>query len=253
MNIDAFVRDGYVVVRGAIDARTARACRDLIWNELEAQGVRRDDNQTWSRPVVRVTCPAAEAFTAIAGSPKLRAAYDQLIGPRRWEPPSLSGSLVHVRFPSEEYPGAVGYHIDGTWQVGDRWLTNFHSAGRGLMAIVLFSDVDPDDAPSRLVLGSHLYLPKVLASAGEPGMNGRDAVRAVRSRVLCRRSVEATGQAGDVFLCHPFLVHTATWPHRGTEPRMVATPAVQVARGFAVDGTDPSPVARAIVEGLRQD
>ncbi len=31
---------------------------------------------------------------------------------------------------------------------------------------------------------------------------------------------------------------------------MIAQPAVHVAAGFAVDGTDPSPVARAIVAGL---
>ena len=57
-------------------------------------------------------------------------------------------------------------------------------------------------------------------------------------------------QAGDVFLCHPFLVHTATWPHRGGGPRMIAQPAVNAPAGFALDGSDPSPVARAIVTGL---
>jgi hypothetical protein len=56
--------------------------------------------------------------------------------------------------------------------------------------------------------------------------------------------------AGDVFLCHPFIVHTATWPHCGAGPRMIAQPAVSAPAGFALDGTDPSPVARAIVNGL---
>jgi len=68
--------------------------------------------------------------------------------------------------------------------------------------------------------------------------------------VLYRQTVEATGRAGDVFLCHPFIVHTATWPHRGSEPRMMAQPGVEVVEGFNLDGTDPSPVARAIVAGL---
>jgi hypothetical protein len=36
-------------------------------------------------------------------------------------------------------------------------------------------------------------------------------------------AVHATGKAGDVFLCHPFMVHTATWPHRGAGPRMIAS------------------------------
>lgn len=61
----------------------------------------------------------------------------------------------------------------------------------------------------------------------------------------------ATGRAGDAFLCHPFIVHTATWPHTGTVPRMIAQPSVYVHDGFAIDGSDPSPVAQAIVRGLR--
>ena len=34
----------------------------------------------------------------------------------------------------------------------------------------------------------------------------------------------ATGRAGDVYLCHPFIVHAATWPHRGNAPRFIAQP-----------------------------
>jgi hypothetical protein len=56
-------------------------------------------------------------------------------------------------------------------------------------------------------------------------------------------------KAGDVFLCHPFMVHTATWPHRGAGPRMIAQPAVNAPDGFVLDGSDPSPVAQAIVNG----
>ena len=63
-------------------------------------------------------------------------------------------------------------------------------------------------------------------------------------------AAHATGKAGDVFLCHPFIVHTATWPHRGIQPRMMAQPGVRVAGGFALDGSDHSPVARAIMDGL---
>jgi hypothetical protein len=33
------------------------------------------------------------------------------------------------------------------------------------------------------------------------------------------------------YLCHPFIVHTATWPHRGTVPRIIVQPAGQVRDG----------------------
>ena len=81
-------------------------------------------------------------------------------------------------------------------------------------------------------------------------MPGNDVSARLQPSVLCRRAAEATGRAGDVYLCHPFIVHTATWPHRGTVPRLMAQPGVHVPGGFPLDGSDPSPVARAIVRGL---
>ena len=41
------------------------------------------------------------------------------------------------------------------------------------------------------------------------------AAQALPPSTFARRSAFATGVAGDVFVCHPFLVHRATWPHRG--------------------------------------
>ena len=120
--------------------------------------------------------------------------------------------------------------------------------GRGLLALFLFSDIGPDDAPTRLVKGSHLHIPASLRTHGEAGVPSEKVEW--RPSVLCRTTAHATGHAGDVYLCHPFIVHTATWPHRGTGPRMMAQPAVQVRDGFVLDGSDPSPVARAIMTGL---
>jgi hypothetical protein len=43
VDLDAFVRDGYVAVRGAVDTGTVAACRELIWTAMERRGVRRND------------------------------------------------------------------------------------------------------------------------------------------------------------------------------------------------------------------
>jgi hypothetical protein len=91
-------------------------------------------------------------------------------------------------------------------------------------------------------------VPEYLAPYGAAGTNA-DA-DFWRPSILCLPVAHATGQAGDVFLCHPFIVHTATWPHRGSGPRMLAQPAIHVRDGFDLDGSDRSPVARAIVAGL---
>ena len=51
-----------------------------------------------------------------------------------------------------------------------------------------------------------------------------DARRADRARTATREGrALATGDAGTVYLCHPFLVHAAQ-PHRGTLPRFMAQP-----------------------------
>jgi hypothetical protein len=115
-------------------------------------------------------------------------------------------------------------------------------------ALFLFTDVGRHDAPTRLLCGSHLAVPQFLAPYGETGTDS-DA-DFWRPSTLCLTAAHATGKAGDVFLCHPFMVHTATWPHRGAGPRMIAQPAVNAPDGFVLDGSDPSPVARAIVKGL---
>jgi hypothetical protein len=251
MDVDAFIRDGYTVVRGAFDADTAAACRDVIWDVLAGHGVTRDP-RTWTRPAIRIDCPDGASFRRAAGSPALHAAYDTLVGPGRWTRRPEVGGTVPVRFPTEEYPGEVGHHIEGSYRGPDGgWWADARSRGRGLLALFLFSDVGPDDAPTRLVLGSHLFMPHVLTAAGHAGLSSDDSVERLRPSVLCRRTVEATGSAGDVFLCHPFVVHTATWPHRGTQPRMMAQPGVEVPDGF--DPDDPSPVGRAIARGLAQD
>lgn len=250
MDIDTFVRDGYLAVRGAFDEPTARACREAIWDSLSGHGISRADRATWRPPLVMIACPEGEPFAAAAASPALAAAYDQLIGAGRWTRRAGVGGMAPVRFPSEDYPGGVGYHIEGTWWGGSEYWTNVWSRGRGLLALFLFSDVGPDDAPTRLIAGSHLYVPPVLAPAGESGMPGGDVPAKLQPSVLCRRAADATGRAGDVYLCHPFIVHTATWPHRGATPRMIAQPGIEVPNGFALDGSDPSPVAQAIVQGL---
>ena len=254
MDLDGFVRDGYVAVRGAVDAATVAACRELIWAAMERRGVGRDHPGSWPPLVQGMDDLAGEPLLAAYTAPALTAAYDELIGPGRWERamrPAAIGETVVVRFPAEGERANAGYHIEGSYAAPDGsgagWV-NIRSRNRGLLALILFTDVGRRDAPTRLLCGSHLAVPPFLAPYGESG-TGADA-DFWRPSVLCLTAAHATGKAGDVFLCHPFMVHTATWPHRGAGPRMIAQPAVSVPDGFALDGSDPSPVAQAIVRGL---
>jgi hypothetical protein len=61
----------------------------------------------------------------------------------------------------------------------------------------------------------------------------------------------ATGQAGTVYLCHPFLVHAAQL-NRGGQPRFVAQPPLQPAEPLRLQRADAaySPVEQAIRRAL---
>jgi hypothetical protein len=254
--ISAFVRDGYVAVRRAVGPDIVAACREVIWDRLAARGVSATDRSTWRDPVVRIPCPEGGPFVAAGTGPLLCEAYDQLIGAGRWWPFAGVGGTVPVRFPSRDDPDDAIWHFDAGYAVAGQWRVRVDSRDRGLLALFLFSDVHPDGAPTRLRPGSHLRVPRLLAGAGPEGCEWRPVARAAATATVDLPVELAVGSAGDVFLCHPFLVHAATWPHRGSEPRIMAQPAIGLLAPFALAGpaddlaADVSPVERAILLGL---
>ena len=60
--VEAFIADGFTVVRRAFSAEVAEACADRIWSALAERGVRREDRSTWTEPMVRVACPEGGPF-----------------------------------------------------------------------------------------------------------------------------------------------------------------------------------------------
>ena len=113
------------------------------------------------------------------------------------------------------------------------------------------ADVGEGDAPTEILVGSHLDVPRLIAPFGERGVFHGDV--GLQPSTFRRPSVRATGRAGDVYVCHPFLVHRATWPHLGTGPRMLAQPAIDHHHPFALrDDMPVCAVERAILQGLRQ-
>lgn len=249
--LESFISDGYLVVRSAFPAELAQECR---LSAAEQLGIDLASPNSWRRPVVRGV-PTGECFRQAANAPHLLEAVGQLVNPDPWQVRDNLGAFV-VRFPSQEDPGDTGWHIDSSFQpTGEsRWLVNYRSKGRALLLLCLISDVGMDDAPSRLLPGSHLEMARLLAPAGEAGLPGAFEGQESEIPLPEARSGEvfAVGSAGDVFICHPFLVHAASWPHRGERPRFLAQPPIAVSNGLQLH--DPvnrlSPVAKAIRLGI---
>jgi hypothetical protein len=162
-----------------------------------------------------------------------------------------------VRFPHPDDPGDAGWHMEGSYTVeGEQgyWL-NLRSRGRALLMLFLFSEVGPDDAPTRVKVGSHLDVPPFLVAAGERGMFFGAAAAAMdaagKLNAPDRAQALATGHPGDVYLCHPFLIHAAQ-PHRGREPRFMAQPPLMPVAPLELSRADGaySPVEQAVLRGL---
>ena len=113
----------------------------MIWAALRERGVREDDPAAWP-PLTHVDSLAGGPFAAAGRTPALTAAYDELIGPGRWTPRVYVGGAIVVRFPSEDWAN-VGYHIEGSYDGPGGYWVNVRSRARGLLAVLLFTDVGP--------------------------------------------------------------------------------------------------------------
>jgi hypothetical protein len=251
--VERFIADGFVKIREAFPRELADAGRARLWRDT---GCDPDNPSTWTTPVVRLGYYHDPPFREAVNTPALHEAFDQLVGRGRWLPRTDIGTFP-VRFPSPDDPGDAGWHIDTSFQ-GDaaptdyfEWRANVSSKGRALLMLFLFSDVGPKDAPTRIRVGSHADIARRLAPAGEAGLSLRElsANRFVESAK--REQVLATGEAGTVYLCHPFLVHAAQ-SHHGTQPRFMAQPALLPAEPFQLNRPDGdySAIERSIRSAL---
>ncbi|MBE7369834.1 phytanoyl-CoA dioxygenase family protein [Ramlibacter pallidus] len=220
--VSQFHRDGFVRIADAFPRSLAEEAQAILWRDLPG---RPDDPTTWTQPVVRLGLYTDAPFVAAANTPVLHAAFDRLVGAGRWLPCGAMGTFP-VRFPSPSDPVDTGWHVDVSFGFEQpdfmEWRANARSRGRALLMLFLFSDVGADDAPTRIRVGSHQHVARALAPAGEAGLTLRELLPCI-AQTEGLPEVLACGEAGTVYLCHPFLVHSAQ-PHRGTRPRFLAQP-----------------------------
>ncbi|MEH2623787.1 hypothetical protein V1292_001842 [Bradyrhizobium sp. AZCC 1719] len=241
--VQSFIDDGFVKIENAFSTDLAKQCRDELWTDI---GLSPDKPEGWIRPVIRVASKSSPPFVEAGNTPQLHKAYDQLVGVDRWFAPKGLGTFP-IRFPSSESPGDDGWHVDMSF--GDspdfmEWRANVKSSGRLLLMLFLLSDVGSDDAPTKIRKGSHATIARELLPYGDAGATLRQlSAHGYASTEDCEVEL-ATGAAGTVYLCHPFLVHAAQ-PHRGERPRFMAQPPLLPKAEFD-PALPPSPVQIAI-------
>lgn len=235
VDVDAFERDGFVKLEQAVAAEIADAARDLLWAQI---GLSPDDPASWISPVVwAADVTGAGPFGQLVTSVPLAEALGQICGTGGWLPLGALGNIP-VRFPVDPPVKDRGWHVDantplpgGAWGVSGRPHT--------VLLLTLLSEVGPDDAPTRIRVGSHRDVARVLG----PEPIDFIAAGALVDEVSGTRPVaRATGRPGDMYVVHPFTAHAAD-VHRGGTPRFMSQTPVMLREPIGPE--HPAVLARA--------
>ena len=185
--------------------------------------------------------PYSSAFT-----PRLRGAFDQLMGVDKYEESSLALGWWVVTFPGFwddrlEDDALLEWGAAGHWHVDGAHFQHFiNSKEVGLLPIFLFNTIGKHDGGTLLCPGSHRVVAEILheCNTHDQESGGRSGARSggrsgeygdsdaseeeehgggmsggqISAEALLRcdvvnNVVEVNGEPGDVVLCHPFMLH----------------------------------------------
>jgi hypothetical protein len=138
---------------------------------------------------------------------------------------------------------ATGWHIDG-----DYFRRFLDSPEQGLLCLMLWSDVSAREGGTFLACDSIGKVARLLL-ANPQGLDPRPFTSLYKE---CEDFVEITGGAGDVILCHPFMIHAPS-PKTRNHVRLLTNPPIPLLEPMQFnrpDAADFSPVERGILRSL---
>ena len=245
-----FLDKGYVKIPQCFDRQLADEWRAFAFERL---GYKPDDPSTWTEARVhqpRMNLVDVHDFAPVAYG----AICDVMGGEQRLATPLNWGDGFIINFnvradepwqpPSAEAPG---WHKDGDW-----FRHFLDTPEQGLLTIVLWSDIEPESSGTFVATDSVAPVARFLRDRPE-GCHPA-AVRFGDLIGECVHFEEVTGQVGDVFLLHPYLLHAASNNPSG-RPRFITNPPVSLRQPMCFDRPDDdySLVERAVLQGLGVD
>lgn len=237
--LETYAAEGVVRLPGAVPPAAVAGMVDILWRRLEARcGARRDRPETWTTERPAQLTSKADELAAMA-SPRVRTVLDQLLG--RWKAPPRWG-LPLVTFP-----------MDGPWDVPHRhWHLDLPATAEPpatARIFLLLADLAPGGGGTGYVAGSHRLLRRLAKAARKPLPSSAarrllterhawfaalETVRPGEDRVerfmvdggladgVAVRVAEMTGEAGDLFVMDPIMLHAMT-PNVARTPRLMLT------------------------------
>lgn len=252
-DIESFITRGYVKLEGCFSRElalelTSRACERLHCSL--------HDPSTW--PSGRMRPPESQRVSFESIAPKAWQAACELVGgaervltPCTWG----DGFIIHFgRQPELEWqPPSASPNPNSNWHKDGDFFRHFlDSPEQGLLVIGVFSDIEPRGGATYLAGDSVGHVARFLAEHPE-GLLPAELLAPVRGIVQrCSDFSEATGVIGDVYLLHPFMVHSHS-VNASSRARFIVNPPVKLREPmrFARErASDYSPVERAVLRAL---
>lgn len=234
--------EGVVRLPAAVPLPDVEAMVAVLWSRLATRhGIRRDQPATWHTANPAQLTSNKDDFAAMV-SPQVLAVVDQLLGPGGWKAPPRWG------LPLVTLPGFVT-----RWDVPHkRWHLDLPATPqppRVARIFLLLSPLLPGGGGTGYVAGSHRVLrdlaretgrklksgdARKLLTAREPWFEALFSQRPGENRTarfmqaggmagdVPVRVGEMTGEAGDVYVMDPLMLH-GTMPNAGATPRLMLT------------------------------
>jgi hypothetical protein len=246
---EQFVERGFAAIRGCFTREAAREYTATIWTRL---GYTQENPQTWTQPSVHM--PSHRSIDIRTFAPKAWGAVcDLLGGEQRIQPYEWNDAFIVNLWEGGDRPwqpaspASPGWHKDG-----DFFRHFLDSPEQGLLTLVLWSDVVHRGGATFVAADSVGPVARFLA--GHPEGVHPESFPWAELVAGCGDFVEATGEVGDVYLLHPFILH-AKAQNVLRVPRYITNPPVHLVEPMRFDrGFDKlSLVERAVLRGLGVD
>ena len=236
-----FVVNGFVVVKGAFSKDHASHVAEQAWRELKTvHSVDKNDPSTWAR---RGAGPGPAGYTRLRGSDKQHRV--RTLAPRAFQAQLDLVGGAH-RFPyngdqlewGEGVVSNLGIPDDPRWRPPAARQPGWHKDGwhfrhflnspeQALVTVPLYSDIQPKSGGTYLALDSIGPVARLLLDS--PGGIHPDSVQGGGYLIpgladQCSEFGELTGEAGDMVLLHPYMLHRVSI-NPSTRPRFIANMA----------------------------
>jgi hypothetical protein len=261
--VQTFMDRGFIIVRGGLDRELAE---EWVAHSMQRLGFDGTDPSTWGRPrdgsglFLRLE-PSRSVPLAVGAPIAYGAICDLVGGEERLDVATLTDTMIMNmggnRAAEWVSPAALARSGKGGWHKDGWHFKHFlDSPDQALLVTALFSDVMPGAGGTFIAADSPSHVARWLAAnpqgcggdapaADEPGIPTAEII------ARCEDFVELTGQAGDVVLMHPFMLHTVS-VNPTDHPRIITNPAPTLREPMRFDRfpAPSSPVEMLVLRAL---